>query len=95
MKRIAIIILVMTLFSIWGQALLAQSSTLRLGHVGFPGSLFALKAHDARSLTGDLCTGPVIARSGTVSRDPWPSPSKLDPSQHERLSHRVIIGAEL
>ena len=42
MKRTLITILVMTLFSIWAQASLAQTTTLRLGHVGFPGSLFAV-----------------------------------------------------
>ncbi len=46
MKRTLITILVMTLFSIWAQASLAQTTTLRLGHVGFPGSLFALTADE-------------------------------------------------
>ena len=46
MKRALIASLVTTLFSIWGQPLLAQTTTLRLGHVGFPGSLFALTADE-------------------------------------------------
>ena len=46
MKRALIASLVTTVFSIWGQPLLAQTTTLRLGHVGFPGSLFALTADE-------------------------------------------------
>ena len=42
MKRTIIRILVMTLSSLWIQSSMAQPITLRLGHVGFPGSLFAV-----------------------------------------------------
>ena len=42
MKRTLIALLVITLFSLSTQSSLAQTITLRLGHVGFPGSLFAV-----------------------------------------------------
>jgi TRAP-type transport system periplasmic protein len=42
MKRTLIALLVITLFSLSAQSSLAQTMTLRLGHVGFPGSLFAV-----------------------------------------------------
>jgi tripartite ATP-independent transporter DctP family solute receptor len=35
-------VLVVTLVTLWAQASWAQTITLRLGHVGFPGSLFAI-----------------------------------------------------
>ena len=42
MMRRYMAILVVTLVTLWAQASRAQSITLRLGHVGFPGSLFAI-----------------------------------------------------
>ena len=42
MMRKYIAVLVVTLVTLWAQASRAQSITLRLGHVGFPGSLFAI-----------------------------------------------------
>ena len=42
MMRRYIAVLVVTLLTLWAQASRAQSITLRLGHVGFPGSLFAI-----------------------------------------------------
>jgi TRAP-type transport system periplasmic protein len=42
MTRRYIAVLVVTLVTLWAQASRAQSITLRLGHVGFPGSLFAI-----------------------------------------------------
>ncbi len=56
MKRTLITMLVMTLLNItWAQASRAQTPTLRLGHVGFPGSLFALTADEyAKRVNGAL-----------------------------------------
>ena len=42
MKRIFFGILVLTLVGVWIRPSMAQTITLRLGHVGFPGSLFAI-----------------------------------------------------
>ena len=42
MTRKYIAILVVTLVTLWAHASRAQSITIRLGHVGFPGSLFAI-----------------------------------------------------
>jgi len=42
MTRRYIAVLVVTLVTLWAQASRAQSITIRLGHVGFPGSLFAI-----------------------------------------------------
>ena len=42
MKRILVSCFVLSLVSLWTQSLRAQTITLRLGHVGFPGSLFAI-----------------------------------------------------
>ena len=42
MMRRYMAILVVTLVTLWAQVSLAQTITLRLGHVGFPGSLFAI-----------------------------------------------------
>src|SRR5919108_1901383 len=42
MKRLFIAALVLSLVSLWSQSLRAQTITLRFGHVGFPGSLFAI-----------------------------------------------------
>jgi TRAP-type transport system periplasmic protein len=42
MKRTFITALVITVIILWTSGLRAQAITLRLGHVGFPGSLFAI-----------------------------------------------------
>jgi tripartite ATP-independent transporter DctP family solute receptor len=42
MKRILVAVIVLTLSILGTQASLAQTTTLRLGHVGFPSSLFAV-----------------------------------------------------
>ena len=42
MTRKYIAVLIVTLVTLWAQASRAQSITIRLGHVGFPGSLFAI-----------------------------------------------------
>jgi len=42
MMRRYMAVLVVTLVTLWAQASRAQSITIRLGHVGFPGSLFAI-----------------------------------------------------
>src|SRR5918996_1887453 len=46
MKRMFVAVLVLIFFILWAQALRAQGITLRLGHVGFPGSLFAITADE-------------------------------------------------
>src|SRR5499426_3213213 len=46
MKRVLFGILVFTLIGLWIQPSMAQTVTLRLGHVGFPGSLFAITADE-------------------------------------------------
>jgi tripartite ATP-independent transporter DctP family solute receptor len=42
MRRTLVTVLILTLLSLWTQSVPAQTLTLRLGHVGFPGSLFAI-----------------------------------------------------
>ena len=42
MKRVLFGIFVLTLVGLWIRPSMAQTVTLRLGHVGFPGSLFAI-----------------------------------------------------
>jgi TRAP-type transport system periplasmic protein len=42
MKRTFFTVLAVIVVTLWAQASRAQSITLRLGHVGFPGSLFAI-----------------------------------------------------
>ena len=42
MKRMFLTVLVLIVLGLWVQASRAQTITLRLGHVGFPGSLFAI-----------------------------------------------------
>src|SRR5207302_10393147 len=42
MKRRLLSVFVLGLLSLWHQPSTAQTITLRLGHVGFPGSLFAI-----------------------------------------------------
>lgn len=42
MKRLLVLALVLILVGLWIQPSRAQTITLRLGHVGFPGSLFAI-----------------------------------------------------
>jgi tripartite ATP-independent transporter DctP family solute receptor len=55
MKRTFITLLVLTCITIWVQTSLAQTVTLRLGHVGFPGSLFAITADEyAKRVNGAL-----------------------------------------
>jgi len=46
MKRMLIAVLVLTCLGLWIQPLRAQTITLRLGHVGFPGSLLAIVADE-------------------------------------------------
>jgi TRAP-type transport system periplasmic protein len=42
MKRTFLAVLVVSVMTIWARGSVAQTITLRLGHVGFPGSLFAI-----------------------------------------------------
>ncbi len=46
MKRTFVTVLVLALGGLWVQLASAQTTTLRLGHVGFPGSLFAITADE-------------------------------------------------
>src|SRR5437899_3947446 len=46
MKRGLLTVFILGLLSLWHQPSTAQTVTLRLGHVGFPGSLFAITADE-------------------------------------------------
>ncbi len=46
MKRFIMVIFLLALLAHSSRSLLAQTTTLRLGHVGFPGSLFAITADE-------------------------------------------------
>jgi tripartite ATP-independent transporter DctP family solute receptor len=59
MKRIFITAVVLTLVSFWTQTLMAQAITLRLGHVGFPGSLFAITTDEYAKRVNDALRGKV------------------------------------
>ncbi|HEY7714026.1 MAG TPA: TRAP transporter substrate-binding protein [Candidatus Binatia bacterium] len=55
MKRFVMVILFLGLMAHSSRSLLAQTITLRLGHVGFPGSLFAITADEyAKRANGAL-----------------------------------------
>jgi tripartite ATP-independent transporter DctP family solute receptor len=55
MKRFVMVILFLGLMAHSSRSLLAQTITLRLGHVGFPGSLFAITADEyAKRVNGAL-----------------------------------------
>jgi TRAP-type transport system periplasmic protein len=59
MKRTFITVLVLILVSLWAQPLRAQTITLRLGHVGFPGSLFAITTDEYAKRVNDALKGKV------------------------------------
>jgi TRAP-type transport system periplasmic protein len=59
MKRLFITALVLTCVSLWSQPLRAQAITLRLGHVGFPGSLFAITTDEYAKRANDALKGKV------------------------------------
>jgi TRAP-type transport system periplasmic protein len=59
MKRTFIAALLLTLVSLWTQPLRAQTITLRLGHVGFPGSLFAITTDEYAKRVNDALKGKV------------------------------------
>jgi tripartite ATP-independent transporter DctP family solute receptor len=59
MKRTFITVLVLILVSLWAQPLRAQTITLRLGHVGFPGSLFAITTDEYAKRANDALKGKV------------------------------------
>jgi TRAP-type transport system periplasmic protein len=58
MKRI-IIALILTLLALRTQASMAQTITLRLGHVGFPGSLFAITTDEYAKRVNSALKGKV------------------------------------
>ena len=57
MKRIFFGILVLTLVGLWIRPSMAQTITLRLGHVGFPGSLFAITTDEYAKRANAALTG--------------------------------------
>jgi tripartite ATP-independent transporter DctP family solute receptor len=59
MKRTFLTCLVLTLATFWIQASDAQTITLRLGHVGFPGSLFAITTDEYARRVNDALKGKV------------------------------------
>jgi TRAP-type transport system periplasmic protein len=59
MKRILFSILVLTLVGLWIRPSMAQTITLRLGHVGFPGSLFAITTDEYAKRVNAALTGKV------------------------------------
>jgi tripartite ATP-independent transporter DctP family solute receptor len=58
MKRILMAVLVVILATLWVQTSRAQT-TLRLGHVGFPGSLFAITADEFAKRTNAALKGKI------------------------------------
>jgi TRAP-type transport system periplasmic protein len=59
MKRMFAAVLVLIFFVLWTQPLRAQGLTLRLGHVGFPGSLFAITADEYAKRANSALQGKV------------------------------------
>jgi TRAP-type transport system periplasmic protein len=59
MKRIFFGVLVLTLVGLWIRPSMAQTITLRLGHVGFPGSLFAITTDEYAKRVNDALKGKV------------------------------------
>ena len=61
MKRILITILVMVLITLWVQPSRAQTTTIRLGHVGFPGpgSIFAIMGDEYAKRVNSALKGKV------------------------------------
>src|ERR687892_553873 len=59
MKRIFVAVLVLIFFILWTQPLRAQAITLRLGHVGFPGSLFAITTDEYAKRANSALQGKV------------------------------------
>jgi len=60
MKRIFLGILVLTLVvGLWIRPSMAQTITLRLGHVGFPGSLFAITTDEYAKRVNDALKGKI------------------------------------
>jgi tripartite ATP-independent transporter DctP family solute receptor len=59
MKRTFITALLITLTILWTSGLRAQAITLRLGHVGFPGSLFAITTDEYAKRVNDALKGKV------------------------------------
>src|ERR687892_2369517 len=59
MKRIFVAVLVLIFFILWTQPLRAQAISLRLGHVGFPGSLFAITTDEYAKRANSALQGKV------------------------------------
>ena len=59
MKRMFVAVLVLIFFILWTQPLRAQAITLRLGHVGFPGSLFAITTDEYAKRANSALQGKV------------------------------------
>jgi tripartite ATP-independent transporter DctP family solute receptor len=62
MMRRYVAVLVVILATIWAQASRAQTITLRLGHVGFPGSLFAITTDEYAKRANAALKGKVEIR---------------------------------
>lgn len=62
MKRTFLAVLVVSIMTVWVGASAAQTITLRLGHVGFPGSLFAITADEYAKRVNAALKGKVEIR---------------------------------
>src|SRR6266542_6654078 len=59
MKHRLLTVFILGLLSLWHQSLTAQTNTLRLGHVGFPGSLFAITTDEYAKRVNDALKGKI------------------------------------
>src|SRR5438093_9951419 len=59
MKHRLLTVFILGLLSLWHQPLTAQTITLRLGHVGFPGSLFAITTDEFAKRVNTALKGKV------------------------------------
>jgi tripartite ATP-independent transporter DctP family solute receptor len=62
MKRMLVTVFALSLFTVWTQPSKAQTITLRLGHVGFPGSLFAITTDEYAKRVNAALKGKVEVR---------------------------------
>jgi tripartite ATP-independent transporter DctP family solute receptor len=62
MKRTFLAVLVVSVMTVWVRGSVAQTITLRLGHVGFPGSLFAITTDEYAKRVNAALKGKVEIR---------------------------------
>jgi tripartite ATP-independent transporter DctP family solute receptor len=62
MKRTFLAVLVVSVITVWVRGSVAQTITLRLGHVGFPGSLFAITTDEYAKRVNAALKGKVEIR---------------------------------